>query len=106
DSAAVRLRLVSCYVVLRQKDAARRLIDSVLQRWPDMPTAQAARGELALLEGKPEEAESWLRRSLAAAPAQYEVRYQLYRCLIQLRRDEEARVEEGRVEELKKDARR
>src|SRR5205085_1060561 len=89
DSAAVRLRLVSCYTVLRQKDAARRLIDSVLQRWPDMPAALAARGQLALLDGNPDEAESWLRR-----------------CLVQLRRDEEARAEEERAESLKTNTRR
>jgi tetratricopeptide (TPR) repeat protein len=106
DSAAVRLRLASCYVLLREKDAARRTLDGVLERWPDLPAALAARGELALLEGKPAEAETWLKRSLAQAPGQYEVHFQLYRCLVQLRRDEDAKAEEERAESLKKDARR
>ncbi len=106
DSASIRVRLVRCCVLLQRKEEARRLLDDVLQRWPEMPQALEERGELALLDGKPEEAEPWLRRSLALEPGQYHVRYQLHRCLVQLRRDDEARAELTRLEELGQDGQR
>ena len=104
DSASVLIRLVRCHTLLNHKEEARELLDRVIARWPESPVALGEKGAMLLAEGKAEEAETWLRRSLAQAPRQYQVRFQLQQCLEKQHKNDEARVEQARVEELKKDS--
>ncbi len=106
DAALLRLRLGLCKQVLGERDEARRLLDDVLESEPDLPAALAARGEMALTEKDYPLAERLLRRSLNGAPGQQDVRYQLQRALTLQHKDQEARAEQERIEQMKKDARR
>jgi tetratricopeptide (TPR) repeat protein len=80
---------------------AQDTLDSVLADHPDYGPALRARGHLALLQEQWQEAEPWLNRALAAQPNDYEAHWALYQVLHHQGREEQARSELERSEDLK-----
>jgi Tfp pilus assembly protein PilF len=64
------------------------------------------RGKLALVEGKPDEAERWFRKAVVVAPEDYECNYNLFQCLRELGKEAEAKKYSDKVERLAKERRR
>jgi predicted Zn-dependent protease len=103
---AVGLGLARCYVGLGRRDEARTLLDGLLEREPDHPTALLERGKLALTDRRLEEARGWLVRAAAKSPQAYEPHYQLFLCLQALGESSEAGSEEQRFKAIEADLRR
>jgi tetratricopeptide (TPR) repeat protein len=79
----VLVRLASCRANLDRTEEALRLLEALLAEHPDYEPALCGRGRLLLQQGRAAEAESWLRRAVAALPYDHAANYALYRCLIQ-----------------------
>lgn len=86
----VRLGLARCWRRLGKPDDARNLLDELLAESPDQGDVQWERGQLALDEEKPAEAEPHLRRAADLIPNDRRVHYALYRCLLDLNRSSDA----------------
>lgn len=77
-----QLGLARCLYNLHEVDEARRLLDELLELYPQDAAALLERGRLALYAGQLTDAEKWLRRAAAAAPGyDTEVQRLLCRCL-------------------------
>ncbi|HKB01360.1 MAG TPA: tetratricopeptide repeat protein [Gemmataceae bacterium] len=98
----VLARLARCQNMVGRGDDARRVLDGVLAAHPDNTAALRTRGQFALADGNPAEAEGWLRRAAAAAPNDYQTQWLLFQALQQQNRPAEAR-EQLRVAEDVKD---
>jgi Tfp pilus assembly protein PilF len=87
---------------LCHNDHAKEIIDVVL--WDDAPTCFAClqRGQLALRDGQPPEAERWLQQALQVLPYDYEANSSLLECLRQQGESAKAQAQHERVEQLKK----
>jgi tetratricopeptide (TPR) repeat protein len=68
DNPEARLGLARCRYNLHEIDAARQLMDDLLEQYPHHASALLERGRLALHAGQWTEAEKWLRQAAAAAP--------------------------------------
>jgi tetratricopeptide (TPR) repeat protein len=102
DNPEVLVRLAFAWNALGQLGPSMELIDEVLARQPDLPSALSARGQLALQAERPEEAERWLRRAIAANSFDRIAHYNLEQCLEQQGKRAEAETEKKellRVEE-------
>ena len=104
--AEVRLGLARCRLRLGETDEARRLLDVLLTESPDYGEALWERGQMALEEGQPADAEGWLRRAVRILPHDRRVNHALYRCLIDLNRRPEAEAVNERVAKIDADLRR
>jgi tetratricopeptide (TPR) repeat protein len=82
--------LARCLIAHGQYEPGRNLLDRVLTMSPDHPAAMRERGILAMLEGRPDEAEPMLRKACAAMPQDITASYNLYLCLDKLGRKAEA----------------
>jgi tetratricopeptide (TPR) repeat protein len=82
---------------------ARRLLDALLRDHPDYGPALRGRGEVALQEGRPDEAEPWLRRGLKVTPHDRQTVYSYYQCLERLGRKDEAARYHVRLKRLEAD---
>lgn len=102
DDPEILSRLARCQNMVGRADDARRVLDGVLAAHPDNPTALRTRGQFALADGNPAEAEGWLRRAAGAAPNDYQTQWLLFQALQQQNRAAEAR-EQLRVAEDVKD---
>jgi tetratricopeptide (TPR) repeat protein len=102
----VRLGLARCRRQLGEADAARELLDGLLAENPDNGEALWERGQLALDDGRPAEAEPLLRRAVRRVPFDRRVHFALYRCLLALDRKEEAETVNARVQQIDADLRR
>lgn len=102
----VRLGLARCHLRLGKAEEARKLLDGLLAESADNGEALWERGQLALDEGQPAEAEGWLRRAARILPHDRRVNYALYRCLIDLNRRPEAEAANARVAKIDADLRR
>ena len=72
-----------------QTEEARRLLEAAVQRLPDDPSLLIHLAKLDLQEGRPAEAEQWLRRVLKADPFDAEAGYTLVSALqLQGRRED------------------
>lgn len=91
---------------LGQTAEAQRLLEKVLAREPNNADALTEQGKLALQNGKPDLAESPLRRAIAASPFDREANYTYYLCLRQLAHDEEADKVLQKVEQIRTDLQR
>jgi tetratricopeptide (TPR) repeat protein len=101
DDPDVLVRLARCENMLGRGPDARRHLDDVLARHPDHPAALRTRGQFALADGNPGEAEGWLRRAAAAAPNDYQAQYFLFQALQQQDKTAEARAQLRVTEEVK-----
>jgi tetratricopeptide (TPR) repeat protein len=90
DNLRVRVGLAECRDALGEGALALRLVDEVLAEEPEYPPALSLRGRLALQDGRPVEAEAWLRRAVAHNPADHQARYSLIVCLNQNGKEGEA----------------
>jgi Tfp pilus assembly protein PilF len=105
---AVRLGLARCRHRLGQIDEARRLLDALLAEHPEDPQVLGELGKVALKQGRPAEAEGWLKKAAARAPYDRDINYNLYQCLHQLGKgkEAEARACDARLKQLDDDTRR
>jgi tetratricopeptide (TPR) repeat protein len=101
----VRLGLARCRRQLGPVEEARKLLDGLLAEAPDYGEALWERGQLAMDEGKPAEAEPWLQRAAVLLPYDRRPQYALYRCLLDLKRPEAEKVN-ARVAQIDADVRR
>jgi tetratricopeptide (TPR) repeat protein len=96
----VQVRLARCYNVRDRGEQARQLLDAVLESHPEHGLALRTRGQFALADGRPEQAERWLRRAVKAWPNDYQTHWLLYRALEQQNK-KEAQAQQRIAEELK-----
>lgn len=102
DDPEVLASLARCQNMLGRGGEARRLLDDVLTRHPEHPAALRTRGQFALADRDPADAERWLRRATAADPADYQSQWLLFQSLQQQDKADAAR-EQLRVAEQVKD---
>jgi Flp pilus assembly protein TadD len=102
----LRVTLARCRDLLGQQEEAEKILDDVLARQPDFPPALAERGKLAMREGQMADAERFLREAADSPPADYQLHYRLYQCLVQNGKTEEAREEQELMKRLEADLRR
>jgi Flp pilus assembly protein TadD len=108
---AVLLGLARAQRQLGLLDEARTLLDGLLASLPAEPTAKDAivlseRGRLALDEGQTAQAENWLRQAVAIIPHDRQANYNLYQCLEQRGRTDEARRCRESLERIDADLKR
>jgi tetratricopeptide (TPR) repeat protein len=94
--------LARCQSKLGQNDPARRLLTEVLAKYPDHGLALRTRGQLALMEKHPAEAEGWLRQAVCVCPHDYKAQYALYLALLHQGKKTAAEAQSRTTEELKK----
>jgi predicted Zn-dependent protease len=102
DDPEVLARLARCQKMLGRGDEAGRVLEDLLARHADSPAGLRTRGQFALADGKPAEAEGWLRKAAAGAPNDYQTQWFLLQALQQQGKAAEAR-EQLRVTEDVKD---
>jgi tetratricopeptide (TPR) repeat protein len=106
DNLRVQVGLAECRRSLGDAGAALRQVEPVLAQHPQYAQALALRGQLALDADQSEEAESWLRQSLAQDPRDYQANYNLILCLYRNGKGDEAlrreEVLKRRDEDLKR----
>jgi tetratricopeptide (TPR) repeat protein len=81
DTPGLSGQMARCLTELNRSDEARRLLDQVLARHPHDAAALTERGRLAMQSESPADAESWLRRAVAEAPADHDALYGLFLCV-------------------------
>jgi tetratricopeptide (TPR) repeat protein len=106
DNPAVAVYQAQCYDLLGRQSEAAEVLDEVLAKHPNYPSALAERGKLALNAGQQDQAETWLRRALAVAPGDATVLPQLQKCLVQMGRNDEAQALEPQLTQAKEDLKR
>jgi tetratricopeptide (TPR) repeat protein len=92
DNPTMLLGLVRCLQLLNRLEEARRVLDRLLLQKPVPAPVLTEKGKLALSLGETAEAEKWLRQSFALAPHDRDTNFQLYRCLEQSGKEEEAKA--------------
>lgn len=97
----VQVRLARCQNMLGRGEQARQLLDAVLAKHPENLLALRTRGQFALADGRPGEAEDWLRRAVRAAPEDYLANHLLFRALQQQDKGDEARAQLRKAETIK-----
>jgi Tfp pilus assembly protein PilF len=102
----VRLGLARCRRRLGEPESARKLLDGLLAEHSRLGEVFWERGQLALDDGKPAEAERLLRRAVHLLPHDRRVHYALYRCLDELKRPAEAEAVKARVDRIDADLRK
>ncbi len=104
DDPVVGVHLARCRAQLGDEQRAVELLDGVLARYPYYAPALVERGRLALRADQPERAEAFLRKAVRADPSDHESHYQLYLCLTQMGRTDDARSVHARMMQLEADA--
>jgi tetratricopeptide (TPR) repeat protein len=102
----VRLGLARCRRRLGDLNEALHMLDALLAETPGHGEALWERGQVELDQGRPSDAEPWLRKAVAALPYDRRVAYTLSRCLLELDRRDEAEAVSARVAQLDADVRR
>jgi predicted Zn-dependent protease len=100
DHPGVLYGLARCRRLQGRTDDARRLLNAVLAKHPGDVQALHERGSLALEAGRASEAEDDLRRAAAVRPYDRLVLHNLYQCLQQLGKKDEAAEYAARVKRL------
>jgi tetratricopeptide (TPR) repeat protein len=103
---AVLLGLARCRRRLGQPEEARQLLEALLADHPLYAPALSERGRLALDAGQLAEAEVWLRKAADQDPHDRQIVYNLYRCLEQLGKQDEAHAWQERLGQIEADAKR
>jgi tetratricopeptide (TPR) repeat protein len=82
--------IARCQLELGRRDEARALLEGILEENSAYGPALQERGRLALREGRPAEAEEWLRKAVRATPQDYYANWALYEALRQQGKTAEA----------------
>jgi Tfp pilus assembly protein PilF len=106
DDPEVRVRVARCQNLLGDASLARQTLDAVLEAHPDHGLALRTRGQFALADRRPDEAERWLRRAAKVWPNDYQVHWFLYQSLQQQGKEEEAKAQLAVAEKNKERAER
>ena len=106
DNLSVQVGLAECQEGLGHEEEAARLLDRVLEVQPQMPSALAVRGRIALDQGDLGTAETRLRQAIASNPGDPRPRYNLVVVLNQCGKQEEARQCEKDLKQLEEDHKR
>jgi tetratricopeptide (TPR) repeat protein len=77
----VQVGVARCHNVLGRPEKARELLDAVVKAHPEDALALRTRGQFALSDSKPKEAEGWLRRGVKVWPNDYQTQWLLYKAL-------------------------
>ncbi len=101
DDAEMRVQLARCEYMLGRRERGLEILDAVLRDHPDDELALRTRGQLALLSGKPADAEDWLRRAMHVSPTDHQASWSLARALQQQGKTAEAAAETRRSEKLR-----
>jgi predicted Zn-dependent protease len=102
----ILVRLARCHHVLERNEQSQALLDAVLAEHPGHGLALRTRGQVLLSEGKPAEAEKWLRQATQALPHDYKAHWFLYRALVQQDKAAEAAAELRRARQVEEDSTR
>jgi Tfp pilus assembly protein PilF len=106
DGATVIVALAGCRAAAGQLDAARELLDALLAKQPRHAIALLERGRLEFELDRPSEAETWLRKALAADPSDRRANHLLYQCLRLQGKEKEAQEQLAKSERVAADLRR
>lgn len=98
-----RVGLARALVAAGEVEEARGHLDALLAKTPVPPEALLERGKLALDEGKPAQAEPWLREAAQRMPHDHAAQYQLALCLRKAGKASEASTVEARAKALADD---
>jgi tetratricopeptide (TPR) repeat protein len=101
NEVGTTLGIARCEVSLGWKDEARRALDGLLRSHPNHVAALVERGKLEL--ETPEKAEPWFRQALDYSPNDYEANTALYRCFSLAGKDEEARRQKAKLDDVEAD---
>jgi tetratricopeptide (TPR) repeat protein len=100
DNPETLIRLAFAWNAVGRLQDSIGLLDEVLARYPEMPLALSARGQLAFQAEHLEEAESLLRRAIAANPYDRQAHYVLQQCLEQQGKKTEAAAQKKQLDEV------
>jgi tetratricopeptide (TPR) repeat protein len=106
DSADVQVGLARCHNMRGQPERARELLDAFLERHPEHGLALRTRGQFALADGQPDQAERWLRHAAEVLPNDYLSHFLLGRALQEQRKTAEAKAQLALADEIKARAER
>jgi len=90
DDVTVLIAVALSHEAVREFEQATALLSQALERQPRHALALLERGRLELEQNRPDLAEDWLRKSLAADPADRRAHYLLFQCLRLQAKDEAA----------------
>jgi tetratricopeptide (TPR) repeat protein len=99
----VQVRLAQCLDLLGRQQESVELLDDVLRRQPHLAAALVGRGKLALRAGDFEKAERYLQEACVREPADVVAKYQLFLCLKQRGKANEAKAVLEERNRLEKD---
>jgi Tfp pilus assembly protein PilF len=106
DDPAVIVALAGCRAAASQLDAARELLDALLAKQPRHAVALLERGRLEFELDRPADAETWLRKALAADPSDRRANHLLYQCLRLQGKEKEAQEQLAKSERVAADLKR
>jgi tetratricopeptide (TPR) repeat protein len=106
DDHNVTLGLVGTYRLLGRLEDARRQLDELLGRLPNQASLLVERGNLAIDESKPDEAERFLDRARNLEPNRADVYFALSRCMSLTGRLDKMREYQSRFLELEDEQKR
>lgn len=102
----VQVRIARCHNLLGSGERAREVLDATLEAHPEHGLALRTRGQFALADRQPEQAELWLRRAKKVWPNDYQVQWFLFHSLQQQNKIELAEPERLEAEKIKERAER
>lgn len=107
DDPEVLVRLARCHNMMGHGEQARQLLDAVLQAHPHHELALRTRGQFALADQLPAQAEVWLRQAAERWPNDYQTQWLLFQALQQQpNKTAEANAQLRKAEEVKERAER
>ena len=106
DDPEIQIRIARCHNLLGDSALARQLLDAVLEAHPENGLALRTRGQFALADRQPEQAERWLRRAEEVWPNDYQVHWLLFQSLQQQGKEEEVKAQLAATEKIKERAER
>jgi tetratricopeptide (TPR) repeat protein len=106
DDLMVQVYLARVYDRLGRSQEAEQVLDTVLERQPQLPAALAERGRLALQAGQNEQAEKWLREAVTLDPNDYPSQYQFVLCLERNGKQDELQKARARLQTIEDDLKR
>lgn len=100
DNARVQVGLAECLDGLGRTDEAIRLLNDVLSRQPQLPSALSLRGQLAVKNGQWSEGAEALSQAIRGNPLDHRALYSLILCLERSGKEEEARQYRRQLQQL------